>query len=124
MKSSATVELKLNIRLPEDYKEFLDQTGYLLFNSTSKEIYGYKPGFDMEKIPCVIAATKLYKKDYDLKSSEIVISHTGYEDYIVSLDTESGSVYELSNTEKARNKIAESFSNWLSELVANDRNGD
>lgn len=112
MKTSSQLELILGISLPEDYRGFIDETGYLELGNISTEVYGYRPDFNIEKIPCVIAATKLNREDYKLKNHEIVISHTGFEDYIVVLDTISGSVFEL-NLVGDKKKLADSFSGWL-----------
>jgi len=112
MKTSSQLELILGISLPEDYREFIDKTGYLGLSNISTEVYGYRSDFDIEKIPCVIAATKLNREDYKLQNYEIVISHTGYEDYIVVLDTISSSVFEL-NLVGDKKKLADSFSSWL-----------
>jgi hypothetical protein len=90
MKASSQLETILGISLPEDYSEFINKIGYLGLGNISTEVYGYQSDFDIEKIPCVVAATKLNREDYKLKNHEIVISHTGYEDYIVVLDTISG----------------------------------
>lgn len=115
MKASAQLELLLGVSLPEDYREFINKIGYLSLDNISTEIYGYKPDFDIEKLPCVVAATKLNKEDYRLQNYEIVISHTGFEDYIVVLDTVSGSVFELNLTEDKK-KLANSFAIWLSAM--------
>jgi hypothetical protein len=87
MKSSLKLELLLGIALPEEYREFIDKSGYLVLGNISTEVYGYRPDFDVEKIPCVFAATKLNKEDYKLSNYELVISHTGFDDFIVVLDT-------------------------------------
>ncbi|OIP72231.1 MAG: hypothetical protein AUK48_11365 [Oscillatoriales cyanobacterium CG2_30_44_21] len=55
------------------------------------------------------------QEDYSLEKNEIVISSTGYEDFLVILDVESGNVYEL-NRSRLKNTLANSFSNWLSDL--------
>jgi hypothetical protein len=120
MKASSQLETLLGISLPEDYRGFIDKTGYLGLGNISTEVYGYQSDFDIEKIPCVIAATKLNKEDYKLKSHEIVISHTGFEDYIVVLDTISGSVFEL-NLVGDKTKLADSFSSWLAVMQSKNR---
>lgn len=117
MKVSSYIQLQLNVNLPEDYKEFLDKTGYLCLSSISLEIYGYKQGFDIEKLPCVIAATRNNKEDYPIDLKEIVISHAGYEDRIIILDTQTGHVFELS-LDGYKEKLANSFSDWLSIVLA------
>ena len=120
MKASSQLESLLGISLPKDYSEFIDKIGYLGLGNISTEVYGYQSDFDIEKIPCVIAATKLNREDYNLNNHEIVISHTGYEDYIVVLDTTSGSVFEL-NLVGDKNKLADSFSSWLA--IMQTKNG-
>ncbi len=121
MKTSSQLESLLGISLPEDYKEFIDSTGYLCLGNISTEVYGYKPDFDIEKLPCVIAATKLNKEDYNLQEHEIVVSHTGFEDYIVVLDTVSGVVFEV-NLSGKKKIIAKSFSDWLANLISREQN--
>lgn len=79
------------------------------------EIYGDRPDFDIAKIPSVIAATRLYRPD-GLLSTEVVISHTGYEDVLVTLDTADGSIYEVGFPDQ-RTKVADSFGRWLAEMV-------
>jgi len=115
MRSLKLKEL-LGIFLPEDYKKFIDEIGYLSLGNISIEVYGYKPDFDINKIPCVVAATTQNKDDYNLKDHEIVISHTGFEDYIVILDCISGFVYEV-NLSGDRKRVAECFSDWLDNLI-------
>jgi hypothetical protein len=122
MNVSSFIQLQLSVNLPEDYKDFLDNTGYLYFSNISQEIYGYKQGFDIEKLPCVIAATKNNKEDYSLNPREIVLSHSGYEDNIIILDTQTSHVFELSS-DGHKKRLADSFSDWLSVmLVINEDN--
>lgn len=120
MKTSSQLESLLGITLPDDYREYIDKTGYLVLSNIGIEVYGYRPDFDIEKIPCVIAATKLNREDYKLQNHEIVISHTGYEDYIVVLDAISGSVFEL-NLVGDKKKLADSFSSWLAVMQSKNR---
>lgn len=122
MKASSFIQLQLSVNLPEDYKEFLDATGYLCFDNISQEIYGYEQGFDIEKLPCVIAATKNNKEDYSLDPTEIVISHANYEDHIIILDTQTSYIFEIS-LDGYKKKLANSFSDWLSVMsVRNEVN--
>lgn len=120
MKTSSQLELILGISLPEDYREFIDKTGYLELSNIGTEVYGYRPDFDIEKIPCVIAATKLNREDYKLRNQEVVISHTGFEDYIIVLDTISGSVFEQ-NFVGDKKKLADSFSSWLAAVLSKNK---
>lgn len=112
MKPSQLVAMQLSTNLPKDYMEFLDNTGYKYIDKLGIEIYGYQQGFDIEKIPCVIAATNLNKDAYKLSPSEIVISHTGFEEIITILDCETGKVSEI-GFDGFRSPISESFSDWL-----------
>lgn len=116
MKTSDRLELLLNIVLPDSYKDFIDKLGYLSLSKIGIEVYGYRPDFDIDKIPCVIAATKLNKEGYNLKENEIVISHTGFEDHIVVLDAASDLIFET-NIAGKRKVIAKSFSGWLANLI-------
>lgn len=112
MIASDFVARELKIKLPEDYANFLNTTGYLCFSNLGIEVYGYKPEFDIQKIPCVIAATNLNKSNYHLNSSEIVISHTGFEELITILDCNTGKIYEV-GFNGLKNEIADSFKTWL-----------
>lgn len=122
MDVSSRLESLLGITLPQDYREFIDEQGYLIFSNIGMEVYGYSLDFDIDKLPCVIAATRMSQEDYSLKKNEIVISNTGYEDFLVILDVETGDVYEL-NTSRLKNVLANSFSNWLSDLKKRNNSG-
>jgi hypothetical protein len=117
MNASSFIELQLNVILPEDYKVFLDKTGYLSLSNISQEVYGYKQGFDVEKLPCVIGATNKCKLDYSLNSEDIVLSHTGYRDRIVVLDTTTSHVFEVC-LDGHKQLLADSFSEWLSNALS------
>jgi len=119
MKPSQLVAMQLSTNLPKDYMEFLDNTGYMYIDKLGLEIYGFRQGFDIEKIPCVIAATNLNMEAYKLSPSEIVISHAGFEELITILDCDTGKVSEL-GFDGIRRPIAESFSGWLSEMTNMD----
>lgn len=121
MKPSQLVAIQLSTVLPKDYMEFLDNTGYMYLVTLGLEIYGFKQGFDIEKIPCVVAATNLNKEAYKLSPSEIVISHTGFEELITILDCVTGKVSEL-DFDGIRSPKAESFSEWLSGLTLRSSN--
>jgi hypothetical protein len=116
MSPSELVASALSISLPDDYAEFLNNTGYLFLTNLAIEVYGYQQGFDIQKIPCVIAARKLNNGLYNLSASEIVISHTGFEELIITLDCTTGKVYER-GFDGARSEIAESFKTWLAQII-------
>lgn len=109
------VERKLGVKLPHDYAKFLTEYGDYEWRGI--EIYGYNEYYiDINKIPCVIGATRLYKTDYNLKDNFIVISHTGYEDWIVILDTSSGEVFEMA-ADGTINRRFKNFSFWFNEFI-------
>jgi hypothetical protein len=56
------IEKELNVNLPNSYKNFIQKTGVI--SDERGEIFGYIENMDIDKIPCVIGATKLYKKNY------------------------------------------------------------
>jgi len=108
------VEDSLNVKLPDDYSKFLTEYGDYEINGS--EIYGYTEAYiDVEQIPCVIGATKIYRNDYNLSSSEIVISYSGFEDLIVVLDTKTGKVHEI-DLDGNKQLLANSFQKWFSQI--------
>jgi len=108
------IEKKLHVKLPLDYAEFISNQGYMTLRG--QEIYGYDETFvDINKIPCVIGATFLYRKDYKLPDHIIVISHTGFEDVIVCLDTVDNDVYEIDSSGEIK-KVADSFKIWFNDF--------
>ncbi len=107
------VEEALGVTLPVEYAEFVKTQG--IDEAGGIEIYGYDERVqDVDRIPCVIGATRLYQSDYELAPSEIVVAHTFYEDEIVVLDTATGCVFSLSH--EGRKQIAASFGDWLGSL--------
>ncbi|HPI40901.1 MAG TPA: SMI1/KNR4 family protein [Pseudobdellovibrionaceae bacterium] len=114
-KTSSQLESILGFSVPEDYKRFIDKTGYLCLENIGAEVYGFRPDFNIEKIPCVIGATNLNKDNYNLDKHQLVISHTGIEDIIVVLDTETGCVFEQGFSGN-KTKVANSFSLWLANI--------
>jgi len=116
---SEAVEKEFNVKLPEDYRDFIDTHGYLCLENLGLEIYGHQSSFCMTKIPSVVAATRLYCKDYDLEKKYIVISHTGFEDYIIILDIYSDEVSEI-NTTGDKKIIAKSFQEWFDMIKKKD----
>ncbi len=112
---ASVIEKQLNVKLSSDYKNFIDNYGD--YEKDGFEIYGYTEDYiDTEKIPCVIGATKLYRKDYNLSPHEIVIGHAGFEDFIIVLDLITGVIYEKNMTGK-KTKLAKSFEEWFSIII-------
>ena len=108
------VEKHLKVKLPSDYATFLSTFGD--YEMEGFEIYGYNEAYqDINKIPCVIGATKLYAQDYNLDLHQIVIAHSGFEDFIVILDTKTNEIFEKSTTGKV-NPIAKNFHSWFESI--------
>lgn len=111
---SKYVEDKLGIPLPKDYKLFLDKYGDA--ETEYFEIYGYTEDYiDIDKIPCVIGAQKLFRQNYPLGKHDIVLAHTGFEDVLIVLMADGG-IYEVSCYDNPR-KIAASFKEWIEEVA-------
>ena len=107
------VEEALGVRLPEDYADFLANQG--IDESGGIEIYGYDERvLDVNRIPCVIGATRLYREDYQLSPDDIVIGHSEIEDEIIVLETSTGRVSSISH--QGRKLLTESFAGWLDEF--------
>jgi len=105
------IEENLSITLPQDYKNFIDDIG--IISDERGEVFGYIENIDIEKIPCVIGATKLYKKDYkNISAKEIVISFDDFKNLPIVLNTKDGSVYNIDFDKKTH--ISSSFAEWLS----------
>ena len=74
---------------------------------------------EVDKIPCVIGATRLYRTLYDLADHEIVLAATGYKDILIILDTVNGKVSEIGYD--GRKCIASSFEIWRRSLKKPDK---
>lgn len=98
----------INLNIPKEYKDFIEKYG--IISQDGIEIYGILEHIDNELIPSVIAATKLYKDNYHLKDSEIVISFDDFLNCPVVLD-ENNVVYNVFLNKKE--KIADSFNEWF-----------
>jgi hypothetical protein len=106
------IEDDLKVKLPEEYKQFIINNGLI---SNDIEVYGYVKNMDVNKIPCVIGATKLYKKNYDnIKNNEIVIAFDEYNNTPIVLN-EDNVVYSISYNK--RKLLNNSFSQWLKEYI-------
>ena len=104
------IEDNLNVTLPQDYKNFINQIG--IISDERGEIYGYLENIDIEKIPCVIGATKLYKQNYPyLLPEDIVIAFDDFRNSPIVLNTKNGKVYVIKNESKIEE--ASNFLEWL-----------
>lgn len=108
------IEEKLNVHLPQDYKEFIDDIG--IISDERGEIFGYIENIDIEKIPCVIGATKLYKENYkNISKQEIVINFDDLKNTPIVLDTENGSIYSVDFNQKTQ--TSSNFAIWLNKKI-------
>ena len=108
------VENSLNVNLPKEYRDFLEYYG--LISNEQGEVYGYMEGIDVNKIPSVIAATKLYRDDYlNISGKEIIISFDDFYNAPIVLNTEDGAVYRVFRDRKE--KINKSFQEWLTNFL-------
>ena len=108
------IEDNLNVNLPQDYKKFIDDIG--IISDERGEIFGYIENIDIEQIPCVIGATKLYREDYNnISNKEIVINFDDFKNIPIILDTEDGSIYNVDFNQKTQ--ISPNFTEWLNEKI-------
>jgi len=116
MKRSEFVENVLKVKLPSDYKEFVDTIG--LISDERGEIFGYNENIkDINKIPCVIGATLLYREDYpNISEKEIVISFDDYENAPIVLNTLTGEIYKIFHAQKEL--ISRNFREYLKFLLS------
>lgn len=106
------IEEMLHVVLPKEYADFIEKTGYQEIDGM--EIYGYlETMIHVDQIPCVIGATLRHRGE-GLEHRFIVLAHTGFEDRITLLDTESGEVFE--DGQEGRNRISRSFNDWRRNL--------
>jgi len=104
------IENALNVNLPKDYKNFINNIG--LISDERGEVYGYIEGMNINKIPSVVAATKLYKKNYpELFPEDIVISFDEFKNSPVILNTLNGKIYFIENSNKLEK--FPNFSEWF-----------
>jgi hypothetical protein len=116
MKRSEFVENALKVKLPPDYREFIDTIG--LISDERGEIFGYNENIkDINRIPCVIGATLLYREDYpNISEKEIVISFDDYENTPIVLDTTTGKIYRISHTQKKL--LSKNFKEYLKSFLS------
>jgi hypothetical protein len=117
MKRSKLVEKVLNVKLPKDYKDFIDTLG--LISDERGEVYGYIEDIkDIYKIPCVIGATLLYRQDYpNISKEEIVISFDDYENSPIVINTATGRIYKVSFEKKKL--LSKNFKEFLKSFLSN-----
>lgn len=74
IKNSEFISKSLNCDLPSDYSEFVDNNGYGDIDNI--EIYGYSPQTkDINKIPCIIGATNIYRNKNIINDNEILLAN-------------------------------------------------
>ena len=104
-----TIEYNLNIIISSEYKDFIIKYGLI---SDNFEVYGYIENIDIDKIPCVIGATYLYKETYKkISSNEIVIAFDDYLNSPIILNTDNNNIYCIKDNNKVL--IETSFNLWL-----------
>ncbi len=103
------IEDSLNVILPQSYRNFINKVGVI--SDERGEVYGYIEKIDIEKIPCVIGATKLYKQNYpNISSKDIVITFDDFKNTPIVLNTKNEKIYTLNDEKKI---IATNFSEWF-----------
>jgi hypothetical protein len=105
------VEQELGVKIPAQYAAFLEKYG--IYDPPGVEVYGITDNLlHYDGIPCVIGATKIFRRDEGLPHRFLVIHHTGVEDELICLDTENEKVYSISR-DFGNHKIADSFDEWF-----------
>jgi hypothetical protein len=105
------VQEALGIRVPQQYERFLNKYG--IYEAPGIEVFGISDNLiNYDGIPCVIGATKLYRKEYGYPHRLLVLHYTGFEDEFICLDTENEKIYSMSRYTGNR-KIADSFDEWF-----------
>jgi len=116
------VEKELGVKVPAEYAAFLDRYG--IYSAPGVEVYGIDDKLlHYDGIPCVIGATRLFRRGDDLPHRFLVIHHTGVEDEIICLDTENGKIYSFS-IDFGNHKIADSFDEWFQRDIIEFYNDD
>lgn len=117
MTNSLELEKLLNKKLPDEYRKFIDLKG--LISKNGIEIYGYIPGLNISKIPCVIGATNLYKKKYPINENELVVAFDEMKNMPILLNIEDGHIYGIS-VDNHKRLIYKSFKEFYDEFFKND----
>jgi hypothetical protein len=113
------VEQELGVKVPAQYEVFLKTYGD--YEAPGIEVYGIcDKTVDIEKMPCVIGATKIHRRDDNLPQRFLVIHHTGFEGEFICLDTEDEKIYAISHYFGYHKKIADSFDEWFTRDILGD----
>lgn len=108
------IEDCLNVILPKEYKDFIDDIG--IISDERGEVFGYIEDVDANKIPCVIGATNSYKEDYkNILDAEVVVSFDDFKNTPIILNTKDGAIYDIGFEKKT--KISNDFNEWLNDKV-------
>ena len=112
------VEATLGVKVPRQYERFLSKYG--IYRTFGIEVFGIDDDLlSYEGIPCVIGATKIYRKEYNYPHRLLVIHYTGLEDEFICLDTENEKIYAMSRVFGNR-KIADSFDEWFNRDILSE----
>ncbi len=107
------IEGILRVDLPQEYGDFIEKAGYRGIDGM--EIYDcLETMIHVYCLPCIIGATLKHRAD-GLEHRFVVLAHTGFEERIILLDTESGAVFE--DGREGRKQISRSFNAWQENLV-------
>jgi len=113
MKRSEKLALILNKELPNEYKNFIDKYGF--YRKDGIEIYGFNESLDLDNIPSVIGATKLYREDYNIKNNELVIYFDDYLNHPLLLNLDNGKIYSI-DFKGNRNILFNSFNEFIENI--------
>lgn len=97
--------------ISEEYKSFIDKYGVI--SQDGIEIYGLIENMDENILPSVVAATKLYKNDYNLNDDELVICFDDYLNCPIIINKKN-QIYNVFFDK--REKIADSFNKWFEDI--------
>ena len=112
------VEAALGVKVPKQYERFLNKYG--IYRTFGIDVFGIDDDLlSYEGIPCVIGATKIYRKEYNYPHRLLVLQYTGFEDEFVCLDTENEKIYIMSRYTGNR-KIADSFDEWFNRDILSE----
>ncbi|MFH0958407.1 MAG: SMI1/KNR4 family protein [Pseudomonadota bacterium] len=106
-----TIEKELDVTLPEEYQEFLEEQEECILDEDFL-VYGYDGKIDYYDPRCIIGATKIVRdKENDLDKACIVISHDRNKNDPIILDTKTSRVFRLAGNRKV--DTFKSFREWF-----------